>query len=223
MNRLRPFSIRFQYRAIIFCVSACLILTGLSACDSSASNSSVQPTSAATTTASQTTHEATSTNNETHVTSPSQPEQPEPFSEQDLVISFQDTDYALLSDASGLIAALGNSYQYHEAESCVYEGMDKTYDYGTKIIYTIPHGSVDLLDGVDILDDSIKTSRGIQVGDSRDAVLEAYGPPTGSSDYDLVYQSSGDPDRLDEPRLTFVMEEDVVSIISYYSASNAQN
>lgn len=143
-----------------------------------------------------------------------------PFSEDDLLITVLDTTSVLLEDAAPLLTALGDDCQVSEAESCVYVGMDKTFDYGSIIVYTVPSGEKDLLDGVDIMDDRAASGRGIRVGNSRDDVLAAYGPQAGT-DSDLVYNQSGDIENLADPKLTFIMDGDTVSAISFYSGSNA--
>lgn len=150
------------------------------------------------------------------------PNEPQPFSAADLVICFQEQNYLLLEDAAGLLQALGEGFAYSEADSCVYDGMDKTFDYGNICIYTIPAGSTDLLDGVDIYDNSVTTARGIAVGATRELVLQVYGPQAGQES-DLIYNISGDSSNLGEPKLTFILEEDLVVAISYYSGSNFQD
>lgn len=150
-------------------------------------------------------------------------EQGSTFTEQDLIVSVDGQNFSMLEDTAGLLSILGDEYAYNEAESCVYDGMDKTFDYGQVIVYTVPSGDIDLLDGIDILDQSIATSKGIQVGSSREDVLAAYGQPA-DDQYDLTYNVSGDIERVGDPRLTFYLDDDDnVNLISYYSGSNAQN
>lgn len=40
---------------------------------------------------------------------------------------------------------LGGEYEYAEAVSCVYDGMDKTYTYENAVVYTYPDGDADRL------------------------------------------------------------------------------
>lgn len=178
-----------------------------------AQTTAVQTTAAASTTSTSSGTDATSADGETGV---------QPFSAEDLVIEVQGVTARLLEDAAPLMSVLGDDYQLSEAESCVYEGMDKTFDYGHIVVYTVPADDHDLLDGLDMLDDQLATARGIRVGDSRDAVLAAYGPQAGSES-DLVYNVPGDIEKLAEPRLTFIMDGDTVVAISFYSGSNAQS
>ena len=142
------------------------------------------------------------------------------FSEEDLALAIGGQSFTLYDDAAALLKILGDDCQKTEAESCVFDGLDKTFDYGYLQVYTIPKGEQDLIDGIYIMDASLQTARGIRVGDSQDSVIAAYGEKIGEGS--LIYNQSGDPDKLDEPSLTFVFDGNLVSAISYYSGSNNQ-
>jgi hypothetical protein len=152
------------------------------------------------------------------------------FAGVDLKIQFGSATYTMLEDAAPLLAELGEAATYSEAESCVFEGMDKTFDYGYVLVYTVPSGDTDLLDGFDIIDidpqgSSLTTTRGIGLGATRDELITAYGEPAedDGAGY-LTYNESGDITRIDQPRVTFVLDEsDKINMISYYSGSNAQS
>lgn len=144
------------------------------------------------------------------------------FDADDLRIVVDDSSFTMLEDAAGLLSLLGDDYQYSEAESCVFEGMDKTFDYGDLLVYTVPSGDIDLLDGYDIIAGDYTTTAGIGLGSTRDEVLAAYGDPADDSDY-MIYNESGNPENIGEPRLTIVLgSSGDVEMISYYSGSNAQ-
>lgn len=204
----------------------CVLLPVLAGCGQSSQPTSANATETQATTAVQTTTagSTTSTTSDKSATTAAGETEAgiQPFSAEDLIIECQGVTARLLEDAAPLLTSLGDEYQLSEAESCVYEGMDKTFDYGHAVVYTVPSGDLDLLDGLDTLDERIMTARGIRVGDSRDAVLAAYGPQAGSES-DLVYNVSGDIEKLAEPKLTFIMDGDTVVTISFYSGSNAQS
>ena len=46
-------------------------------------------------------------------------------------------------DMAGVLAALGEPQSYFEAESCAFEGLDKTYTYSGFVITTRPEGEKD--------------------------------------------------------------------------------
>ncbi|MDW7659114.1 MAG: hypothetical protein SCM11_18245 [Bacillota bacterium] len=216
MRQLSPYTGSF-FRTGLMIFLIVILLLCLPACQTSSQTTpATQSTTAA---ASPTATTAKAETGATTTTADMSKAEPLPFNDADLVITFQGQTYTLLEDASGLLLVLGEDFQYSEAESCVYDGMDKTFDYGSICVYTIPSETTDLIDGFDVYDDSVMTARNISVGASREEVLKAYGPQIGEES-DLVYNTSGDISRLGDPKLTFLMENDLVMAISYYSGSN---
>lgn len=82
-----------------------------------------------------------------------------------------------LSVASVLdvLNGVGGSYEYAEAISCVYDGMDKTYTWENAVVYTYPDDGVDRLMELYCTGGDVKTPAGIALGDSREKVVETYG------------------------------------------------
>lgn len=74
-----------------------------------------------------------------------------------------------------VLAILGGGYEYAEAVSCVYDGMDKTYTYPDAVVYTFPDGDGDRLMELYCTGGDVKTPAGISLGDSRDKVVQTYG------------------------------------------------
>jgi len=143
-----------------------------------------------------------------------------PFTEADLVLDLDGVPAVLLKDAAPVLAKLGKEVAYSEATSCLFVGMDKTFDYTYLQIFTVPKDETDLLDGIYLLDDRYATARGIRVGATRDDVVAAYGAKDGEDS--LLYNVGGDPTDISQPYIEFVFEDDKLSAISYYSASNSQ-
>ena len=144
------------------------------------------------------------------------------FSEANLQIKVNGQSFQMFEDAAPLLAILGDDYNYSEADSCVFDGMDKTFDYGDVLVYTIPSGDTDLLDGFDILGGDFETDLGIKIGSGKNEIMGAYGEPADDT-YEILYNVSGDAESVGEPRLTFYLNEsDEVEYISYYSGSNAK-
>ena len=73
-----------------------------------------------------------------------------------------------------VLELLGEGYEYYEAISCVYEGMDKTYTYPDCVLYTYPDGAVDHLMELYCTGGDV-SAQGITFGSSRDAVVETFG------------------------------------------------
>ncbi|NLO35407.1 MAG: hypothetical protein GX112_03520 [Clostridiaceae bacterium] len=210
-----------KYRIVFLICCSVILFVFSSACQ--ATGLTTATTAATTTSATTATPEkASTTGSTTSTVAETSSAEPLPFCDNDLIITVEGQTYFLLEDAAGLLQVLGEDFQYSEAESCVYDGLDKTFDYGSLCIYTIPAEETDLLDGIDIYDDSVTTARNITVGSSREDVLQAYGPQVGEES-DLVYNTSNDIGRLGDPKLTFIMNGDLVVAISYYSGSNFQD
>lgn len=142
----------------------------------------------------------------------------ESFSEKDLEFTVNDIVFRLDQDVAPLLEALGDGYETAEAPSCVYEGMDKTFIYGSVEIYTYPLNNKDLIDEIAFVDSTFKTKRGISIGDSKEDLIKAYGEDY--TDEGGVYRYALKKGDLDSPCIYFTMDQDYVSGISLYSASN---
>jgi len=141
------------------------------------------------------------------------------FTEDDLIFVFGGKQFRLNSDAALLIAALGSEYGVTTADSCVYDGEDKQFDFENLSIYTYPIEGKDMIDEVYVFGGDYTTSKGIGLGSTLDEVKAQYGDgeQVGS---EYVYALSGDAKDVKSPKLTFELEDDVVVGISFYAASN---
>jgi len=143
------------------------------------------------------------------------------FSESDLIFEYNGEAFALDSDASLLVAALGEGYEFSEAVSCAYKGMDKTYSFGDIDIYTYPLDDIDRIDEIYIMSDKYSTKKGITVGSTLDDIVEAYGESyTDLGGGMLVIAPEGTPEDTSAPCIYFIMDSDTVVEFSFYSASN---
>lgn len=111
-------------------------------------------------------------------------------------------------DAAPIVEALGESVDYFEAASCAFQGLDKIYSYNGFEIGTYPNGDKDYVSYVTLLDDSVSTDKGVYVGSALEEVTTGYG-----SDYTV--EGSSYVYRLGESKLSFIVEEDTVSQITY--------
>lgn len=146
------------------------------------------------------------------------------MTESDLVFHVNGGEFALNSDASALIAALGDDYAYSEAVSCHYVGMDKTFAYDGIQVFTYPIDDVDYIDEIYITSNQYSTAKGITVGSTLADIQKAYGKDAADVDGDglLVLNLDGPSIDTDQPCLYFVMDGDTVLEFSIYSASNRQ-
>lgn len=78
-------------------------------------------------------------------------------------------------DMTEVLAVEGEPQSYFEAESCAFNGLDKTYTYAGFVISTRPEDGKDLVNSILLTDDSVTTPEGVYIGSSKAAVIAAYG------------------------------------------------
>lgn len=120
-------------------------------------------------------------------------------------IPFRGVDITLGTPMEPVLAALGEPTSYTEQTSCAFEGLDKTYYYGSLYIQTNPAPEGDRIAAVWFADDSITTAEGVYIGADRATVEKAYG------------SFSGDACTLerDGQRLMILLTEGAVTSIQY--------
>ena len=111
-------------------------------------------------------------------------------------------------DAEPVINNLGESLDYFEAASCAFQGLDKIFYYSGFELSTYPQGEKDFISSVNLLDDTVATEEGIYLGSSMDDVIDAYGEDYSNENDFYTYTK-------DDSQLTFVIENDVVTAITY--------
>lgn len=122
--------------------------------------------------------------------------------------SYNGTAITLGAEAAPILDALGEPRSYTEEPSCAFDGMDKTYFYGSFYLSTYPMDGGDHIYRIWFVDDSVETEEGIRIGSAREQVEAVYG--TGSIGQDnTCIQDRGDS------RLTILLTEGVVSSIQY--------
>ena len=112
-------------------------------------------------------------------------------------------------DAS-VIDQLGDYKSCVETKSCVFQGMDSQYSFGSFVITTGGDDSGTVVTGFWFSDDTVATDEGIAIGDSSEKVEAAYGADSfnGTNAYIL---------EKDKCRLNIIMNSDGDSVkeISY--------
>ena len=82
---------------------------------------------------------------------------------------------AVNADMAEVLAAIGEPQSYFEAESCAFNGLDKTYTYAGFVISTRPDGDKDFVNSILLTDDSVTTPEGAYIGCPKADVVAAYG------------------------------------------------
>ena len=119
-------------------------------------------------------------------------------------------EVAVNDNMADVLAELGQEQSYFEAESCAFEGLDKTYTYPGFVITTRPDGEEDYVNSIRLTDDTVATGEGVYIGSSEADVTAAYGEG-GGSEGALSY-TAGDV------TLNFILEDGVVTSIEYLPA-----
>lgn len=139
-------------------------------------------------------------------TEPSQ--MPAPEEKKGFSVTFRGTDITLGTPMEPVLTALGEPTGYTEQTSCAFEGLDKTYYYGSLYVQTNPAPEGDRIGAVWFADDSVSTDEGIYIGADRAAVEKAYGSFTGDA---CTLDRDGQ-------RLMILLENGVVSSVQYTMA-----
>ena len=114
-------------------------------------------------------------------------------------------------DMAQVLTDLGEAQSYFEAESCAFEGLDKTYTYPGFVITTRPDGENDYVNSIRLTDDSVSTVEGVYIGSSEADVKAAYGEDGGADQGMLSYTAGG-------VSLNFILEDGAVISIEYLPA-----
>lgn len=120
-------------------------------------------------------------------------------------------EVAVNADMADVLAELGEEQSYFEAESCAFEGLDKTYTYPGFVITTRPDGDKDYVNSIRLTDDTVSTGEGVYIGSTEADVTTAYGESTSDTEGMLSY-TAGDV------ALNFILEDGVVTSIEYLPA-----
>ncbi|MBE6921287.1 MAG: hypothetical protein E7468_06995 [Ruminococcaceae bacterium] len=138
---------------------------------------------------------------------PDTPDNTEPVQDS-FTFTYKGTKIALHAPAADVVAALGEPKTYSESTSCAFEGLDKSYGYGSFYLETYPIGDKDYVYGWYFVDDMVENDEGICIGSSKADVEAAYGAENynGTNAFEVT-KGSG--------KLTIILENDVVSSVQY--------
>ena len=114
----------------------------------------------------------------------------------------------LSAEAAPIIDALGEPRSYTEEPSCAFDGMDKTYYYGSFYISTYPLDGKDYIYNLWFADDGVATDEGIRIGSSQSQVEDTYGKECFNGTNSFVMTKG-------QSRLVILIEDDTVSCIRY--------
>lgn len=128
--------------------------------------------------------------------------------EENFSFTYSDTKITPGAEAPPVIDALGEPRSYTEEPSCAFEGLDKTYYYGSFYLSTYPLDGKDYIYNLWFVDDGVATEEGIRIGSTQSQVEDAYGKEcfNGSNSFVLTKGQS---------QLVILIENGNVSSVRY--------
>lgn len=124
------------------------------------------------------------------------------------VFSYQGTEIPMNAPAAPIVEKLGEALSYFEAESCAFQGIDRTYTYSGIQINTYPLEETDYISSVLFTDDSVSTPEGLEIGSSREDMIAAYGEDY-VEEYGQYTYTKGDS------QISILLEDGTVTAIEY--------
>lgn len=115
---------------------------------------------------------------------------------------------ALNADATDVIASLGTPVSYTEEASCAFDGLDKTYCYGSFYLTTSPIDGVDRIYRFWFADDGVLTDQGLRIGDTLEQAQALYSAQSFTDESVWVLEE-------DSGRLTILFTDGLVSSVQY--------
>jgi hypothetical protein len=112
------------------------------------------------------------------------------------------------AEADPLLAQLGKESAYFEAESCAFQGLDKTYSYPGFDLMTYPVDGKDFILSVILMDDSVTTNEGLYIGAPESEIIARLGDEYKSENGSYIYESG-------RSQLMIITENGAVTAIEY--------
>ena len=128
--------------------------------------------------------------------------------EENFSFTYNGIKITLGAEAAPIIDALGEPRSYTEEPSCAFEGMDKTYYYGSFYLSTYPLNGKDFVYSFWFADDSVATEDGIRIGSTKAQMETIFGANcfNGTNSY---MQSKG------ESKVVYLLEDGLIKSIQY--------
>lgn len=128
--------------------------------------------------------------------------------EPGFAFEYKGATITLHADAKPILEKLGEPVKYTESASCAFDGLDKSYYYGSFYLETYPQCGGEFVYGWWFADDSVTTEEGIYIGSTQEDVEKAYGTENYNGTNAFVVTRG-------EGTLTVILENGVVNSIQY--------
>jgi len=127
---------------------------------------------------------------------------------KEFTLTFRDVQLTMHGNMLPILEVLGEPDFYFEAESCAFQGLDKTFTYGGIEIHTYESHGKDYISSILFLDDTLETNEGVVLFGSLDDIVKVYGE-TYTEDFSL-YTFEGI-----NSKINFLIENDEITSIEY--------
>ena len=126
--------------------------------------------------------------------------------EEKISFTYKGVSMVMGEEAAPVLEKLGEPKSYTEEPSCAFEGLDKTYYYGSFYLSTCPMEGRDCIYRIWFADDTVATEEGLRIGSTRAQAESLYGVGCfgGTNAFSQV---------LGNAKLTVLLENDLVSSI----------
>ena len=132
--------------------------------------------------------------------------------EQGFIFDYNDISIPVNTNVEPILKELGEPLDYFEAESCAFQGLDKTYYFSGFELTTYPNNGKDYVSSIYFQDDSVSTAEGIYIGSPVDDVVEAYGKEYTGGENAYIYTK-------EDSSLVIIAENDEVISITYQAVA----
>ena len=128
--------------------------------------------------------------------------------DDDFCITYKDVEIKLGKSADSVLNKLGKQNEVY-AGNCGGNGNVYQYTYSDIVLAVLTDANNNsTIDKIEFISDSVKTSKGICVGDTSDAVIKAHGEPTQQTSSSIEYKKGS-------LSLKFTISDGIVKNISY--------
>lgn len=123
-------------------------------------------------------------------------------------LTFRDVQLTMHGNMLPILEVLGEPDFYFEAESCAFQGLDKTFTYGGIEIHTYESHGKDYISSILFLDDTLETDEGVVLFGSLDDIVKVYGESY--TEGFSLYTFEGI-----QSKINFLIENDEITSIEY--------
>lgn len=136
------------------------------------------------------------------------------FTVEDIAIIIEGKTFKANGDVKEVLEVLGENYEFSEAISCAYDGMDKKYTYENFDITTYPDGSIDRISEIAAYSGEASTAGGLKIGDTVEKMESIYGTGYYEAGITINYQIPAVQEGAEGALLYFTADDGIITSIA---------